>query len=667
METPFLQDIVVILGLSVGVLLLFQKIKLPTILGFLMTGILAGPHGLNLITESAHNVEMLAEIGVILLLFIIGLEFSLKSLAAIQKAVFLGGTWQVGVTILAAVLVGSSLGFSGAEAIFIGFLFSLSSTAIVLKLLQEKGEINSPHGKISLAILIFQDIIVVPMMLFTPLIAGKAENVTTTLLFLLMKGLFIIGFVILSARFVVPRLLYMVANTKSKELFILAIVVICFAVAWLTSSMGLSLALGAFLAGLIISESEYSHQATSNILPFRELFTSFFFVSIGMLLDVSFVFHHIPSVALFTLLTIVLKAAIAASAAAILRFPKRTSIMVGLSLFQVGEFAFILSKTGLANNLLSHTSYQYFLAISILTMAATPFLIAASDRISYVLLRAPLPFRQRRRLVRKARPLEASQVAETSYSDHIIIIGYGINGRNVAKAATRANIPYVIIELNPDTVRTERASGKPITYGDATGDVILHHVQIHKARVVVVAISDPAATKKIIVNIRSITQKAYIIIRTRFIQEMDENFKLGADEVIPEEFETSIEIFTRVLNKYLVPQNEIEAFTREIRADNYQMLRPSTNTGKPEKRLELDMPDMDISTLAVQQGNNAIVGKKIGESQIRKVFGITVLTIKRDNQFITEIHPDTRILQDDVLYVFGNPDAIARFSEKISI
>jgi monovalent cation:H+ antiporter-2, CPA2 family len=667
MQIPFLQDIVVILGLSVIVILLFQKLRLPTILGFLMTGILAGPYGLNLISDSAHNVEILAEIGVILLLFIIGLEFSLKSLAAIKKAVFLGGAWQVAGTILAAALIYAGLGFTWPEAIFTGFLFSLSSTAIVLKLLQEKGEISSPHGKISLAILIFQDIIVVPMMLFTPLIAGKAENVTATLLILLLKGIFIIAFVILSARFVVPRLLYLVAHTKSKELFILAVVVICFAVAWLTSSMGLSLALGAFLAGLIISESEYSHQATSNVLPFRELFTSFFFVSIGMLLDVSFLFGHIPGIILFTLLTIFIKAALAASAAAILRFPKRTAILVGLSLFQVGEFAFILSKTGIENNLLPQTTYQYFLAVSILTMAATPFIINASDRISHILVRTPLPFRQRRKMVSKTRPQEAVPLQDHHYSDHLIIIGYGINGRNVAKAATRASIPYVIVELNPETVRAERADGQPIIYGDATGDAILHHVQVHKARVVVVAISDPAATKKIIVNIRTITQKAYIIIRTRFIQEMDENFKLGADEVIPEEFETSIEIFTRVLNKYLVPYNEIEAFTREIRADNYQMLRPVNNAGSPEKRMDLDMPDMDIATLAVQQDNNAIVGKKIGESQIRKLYGITVLTIKRDNRFITEIHPETRILQDDVLYVFGRPDAIARFNEKISV
>jgi monovalent cation:H+ antiporter-2, CPA2 family len=661
MEIPILREVVIILGLSVVVILLFQRLKLPTILGFLMTGIIAGPYGLSLVRAS-HEVEILAEIGVILLLFIIGLEFSLQSLAAIQKTVFVGGTIQVGGTILLTLLTFYGFGFPLAQALFIGFLFSLSSTAIVLKLLQEKGEINSPHGKIALAILIFQDIIVVPMMLFTPLIAGRAENVLATLLLLLLKVLLVIVLVLVSARYVVPRLLYLVARTKSKELFILTVVVICFAVAYLTSSIGLSLALGAFLAGLIISESEYSHQATSNVLPFREIFTSFFFVSIGMLLDLSFLITHLPLVLLFTLLTFLGKGMIASLAALILRYPVRTVILVGLSLFQIGEFAFILSRTGIENNLLTDEVYQYFLSVSILTMGITPFVINASDAISNLMSKAPLPPKLKNRPLTSQEP--GSAEAHT-YEDHLIIIGYGINGKNVALAAKEANIPYVIIELNPETIRREKALGEPIIYGDASEDTILAHVQVHKARVVVVAISDPAATKKIISNIRSISHKVYIIIRTRFIQEMEANFRLGADEVIPEEFETSIEIFTRVLNKYLVPVQEIEAFTRKIRSDNYEMLRPVPRSGS--RTMQLDFPDIEIATIAVEKGTSSIVGKRIAETEIRKQYRVNIITIKRNAQFITDINPDTKILQGDVLFLFGRPDDIAAFSEKIRL
>lgn len=670
MEIPILREIIVILGLSVIVILLFQRLKLPTILGFLITGTIAGPYGLSLVEAThTHQVEILAEIGVILLLFIIGLEFSLKSLAAIQRTVFVGGTIQVSGTILITFFFFYGLGFPMTQALFMGFLFSLSSTAIVLKLLQEKGEINSPHGKIALAILIFQDIVVVPMMLFTPLIAGKADNVLNTLLILLLKGILVILFVIASARYIVPRLLYLVARTKSKELFILTIVVICFSVAWLTSTIGLSLALGAFLAGLIISESEYSHQATSNILPFREIFTSFFFVSIGMLLDIRFLLQNLLLILTFTCLTIMAKAVVAGLAALVLKYPIRTVLLVGLSLFQVGEFAFILSRSGLENNLLSNTVYQYFLSVSILTMGVTPFIVHASSSISNSLISITLPARIRERLNRKNKISKAKKepAEEQVFTDHLIIIGYGINGKNVARAAKEANIPYVIIELNPETIRREKALGEPIIYGDATGNSILSHVQVHKARVVVVAISDPTATKEIISNIRAISNKVYIIIRTRFIQEMEENYRLGADEVIPEEFETSIEIFTRVLNKYLVPHHEIEAFTRSIRSDNYEMLRPVPKRANQSKSPYLDLPEMDIATLLVQKGNNDIVGKKIAEAEIRKKYGITILTIRREHRFITEITSDTRILQDDVLYVFGKPDAIASFNENIKI
>ncbi len=667
MEIPILREVIIILGLSVAVILLFQKLKLPTILGFLMTGMIAGPYGLSLIQAShIHEVEILAEIGVIMLLFIIGLEFSLKSLAAIKNTVLIGGSIQVGGTILAVLLFFYVLNFSIPQALFIGFLFSLSSTAIVLKLLQEKGEINSPHGKITLAILIFQDIIVVPMMLFTPLIAGKADNVVNTLLLLLLKGVLIIVFVIASARYIVPKLLFLVARTKSKELFILTTVVICFSVAWLTSSIGLSLALGAFLAGLIISESEYSHQATSNVLPFREIFTSFFFVSIGMLMDISFLIKNFPVIILCTALTLVAKSVVAALAALILKYPVRTVIMVGLSLSQVGEFAFILSRTGIENNLLSQTVNQYFLSVSILTMGVTPFVINASNAISKQVIKLTIPVQIRERLSHRQAVVKP-QAEEHVFNDHLVIIGYGINGKNVARAAREAGIPYVIIELNPETIRRERALGEPIIYGDATGDSILSHVQVHKARVIVVAISDPAATKKIISNIRSISNKVYIIIRTRFILEMEENLRLGANEVIPEEFETSIEIFTRVLNKYLVPQQEIEAFTRQIRADNYEMLRPldfRTNAAKPSP---IDLPEMEIATITVEKGNNSIIGKRIAEAEIRKTFGITVLTIRREHHFITDIKADTKILQYDVLYVFGKPDDIAEFGEKIKI
>ncbi|HEY4651506.1 MAG TPA: cation:proton antiporter, partial [Pontibacter sp.] len=584
MEIPELNDIVIILGLAVVVILLFQRLRLPTILGFLITGLITGPHGLSLV-DDIHNIEMLAEIGVILLLFIIGLEFSLSSLALIKRTIFLGGTVQVFGSVTLVALVMLLLNYSLGSAIFIGFLFALSSTAIVLKLLQDNGEINSPHGRVVLGILIFQDIIVVPMMLLAPLLTGEAENIGWQLLVMLLKGLLVIAIVLVSARYIVPKLLYLVARTQSRELFILSVVVICFLVASLTSSLGLSLALGAFMAGLIISESEYSHQATSNILPFREIFTSFFFVSIGMLLDFSFLIHHLPLVLLFTLATFLINTLVATVAARLLRYPLRTAIIVGISLFQVGEFAFILSKVGLTYGLLTPVTYQYFLSVSLMTMALTPFAMRYSQQIgSFISER----FRRRSEQIPFSDGQPDLPKSAAELEDHIVIIGYGINGRNVAKAARFANIPYTIVEMNAVTVKTESQRGEPILFGDAVHGMILSHVNVEKARVVVIAISDPYATKRIISAVRQISAKVHIIVRTRFVNEMQENYTLGADEVIPEEFETSIEIFTRVLSKYLMPRDEIERFTQLIRADSYDMLRSMQNSSSFD--LNTDLP-----------------------------------------------------------------------------
>ena len=287
MHLPLFQDILIILGFSVIVVFLLQRIHLPSILGFLITGIIIGPDGLSLI-GAGEEVDILSEIGVILLLFVIGLELSLKQLASIRKTILVGGVLQVGLAIAVAALISRILGFSWSQAVFTGFLVSLSSTAIVLKILQDRDEISAPHGRNALGILIFQDIIVIPMILVTPILAGETTNVGLSLLELLGKSALIILITLVSARYIVPRLMHFIARTRSKELFLLTTLALCFAVAFLTSEAGLSLALGAFLAGLVISESEYSHQATSTILPFKELFTSFFFISIGMMLNIGF-------------------------------------------------------------------------------------------------------------------------------------------------------------------------------------------------------------------------------------------------------------------------------------------------------------------------------------------------------------------------------------------
>jgi monovalent cation:H+ antiporter-2, CPA2 family len=658
MEIPVLNTMGIMLGLAVLVLLAFRRFHVPTIIGFLITGVLVGPKALGLVKHS-HEIELMAELGIILLLFIIGLEFSLKTLASIKKAVLLGGLIQVGLTIAIPTVLFVLFGFKLANALFIGFLLALSSTAIVLKMLSERGEINSPHGKIALAILIFQDIIVVPMMLFTPLIAGVSDNIWQSLLELLLKAVGVIAVVIVSARFLVPKLLHLVARTKNKELFLLTIVTICILTAMMTSYVGLSLALGAFMAGLIISESEYSHQAISNILPFREIFSSIFFISIGMLLDLGFLWDNFVPVIGFTIVVLTLKAIVASSAGFILKYPPRTAIHAGLLLFQVGEFAFILSRVGLEYGVLTEDVNQYFLAVSIISMAITPFVIPRADDLVCRILNLPIS-KPLKTFSEKLGPQADLGELSREMTDHLVIIGYGINGQNVARAARFANIPYLVIELDADTVQRERQNGEPVLYGDAVHAHILEQAQISQARMVVVAISDPEATKKIILESRQLAPSAFILVRTRFVREIEPNIMLGADEVIPEEFETSIQIFVRVLSRYFVPMDDINRFVDKIREDNYDFLRPHDHDIKGIQPSFFS--GLNVAAVRVDTRLN---GKRIEDAQLRERFGVNVLAIRKVNGIEHDIGPDTVIDQGDVLYVSGESGKVRDFASRV--
>ncbi|MDN3667943.1 cation:proton antiporter [Echinicola jeungdonensis] len=662
-ELPLLSDIVIIFGLAMLVILLFMRLKVPTIIGFLFTGALAGPYGLSLVKAST-TVDVLSEIGVILLLFVIGMEFSLKSLMSIRRAVFIGGSLQVALTIIATSFLAYFIGFNWNIAVFFGFLFALSSTAIVLKLLQESGKVNTLSGKITLAILIFQDIIIVPLMLFIPMLAGESENILLSLFYMTVKGGLVVLITLLSAKYLIPNLLYRVAQTRSEELFLLSIIVICFSVAYLTSLLGLSLGLGAFLAGLIISESEYNHHATGKILPFREIFLSFFFVSVGMLFDVTFLFSHIGIILLILLFTFIVKFVIASIAVRSIGVHFKDAFLVGLSIFQVGEFSLLLAKVGLEYNLLNDETYQYFLAVSILTMAITPFVINKRDRLAYHLLNLPLPARIKSHLVNPVTNITMADIGGEELADHLVIVGYGLNGRNLSKAAKRANIPYAIIEMNPETVRAEAEKGEPIIFGDAANETVLKHVNIHKARVVVIAISNNDATKSIISAIRLLCQNATIIVRTRYVNEMEENLKIGADEVIPEEFETSIEIFTRVLNKYLISRDEIEDFTEEVRSYNYEMFRATQTNGRD--RLNLDLPEINFVSLKVGKDTGTFIDKPLKEAKIREIIGVNLVALKRNGKTTSDINGETKLKLGDVVYVVGKPESLNKFEKEVT-
>lgn len=584
-DFPIIKDISILLFFSVFIVFFLKRLKFPSVIGFLLTGIVIGPYGLSLI-NAVKEVEVLSEIGVILLLFVIGMELSLKQLALIKKTVFVAGFIQVFLTVLVSAGIYHVIGNTWNEAVFIGFLFSLSSTAIVLKTLQDRHEISSAQGKNALAILIFQDIIVVPMMLFTPIIAGKSDDLTYSIFSLLIKSVLVVLLTYISAKYIVPKLLYSIAKTKSKDLFLLTTITLCFAIAYLTSQAGLSLALGAFIAGLIISESEYSHQSTSVILPFKELFTSFFFVSVGMLLDLSFFINHIVIISVLLLVTFIIKSIIAGIAVAVLKYPPKVVLLTGLSLFQVGEFAFILSKVGIYYKLLNETTNQYFLSVSIISMIITPFIILFSDKLinHFINVSKRIGISN----LYKYNKLDSldNNIDESYLNNHLVIIGFGLNGSNLAKVSKASGIPFVVIESNAKIVKDSKLKGIPILFGDAIHPHILETAKIHLAQSVVVAISDITATKLIIKEIRDISETIHIIVRTRYLKEITELKAIGADEVVPEEFETSIQIFSNVLQHFLITDSEINEIIQCVREDNYEIFN-SNKQNHTIRKLEL--------------------------------------------------------------------------------
>lgn len=645
MESEFLKSLVIVLGVSALVVFLLHRLKIPSIVGFLIAGAIIGPYGIGVLKD-VHSIEVMAEIGVVLLLFTIGIEFSMARLIRIRKAVIAGGGIQVLLTIALSAAAAYLLTGNANRSVFFGFLIALSSTAIVLKMLAKKGETDSPHGRIMVGILIFQDLCVVPLMLLIPALSGDAINMIDALI-KMGEAALIITIVLLSARWIVPGLLHQVVRTRSRELFITTIIFLCFGIAFLTSKFGLSLALGAFLAGLTISESEYAHQATSDILPFKDSFIGMFFVSVGMLMDIGYMSDNCLKIAAAVALIFWLKIITGIISALSIGSPLRTSIHAGLGIAQIGEFSFVLAVAGKASGIITEEFYQVFLSASVVTMIMTPFVLKSAPFVSgWITSRHLL-----KRIASLKRVSEGEGFPRRRHG-HVIIIGFGLNGRNLAKILKEAEIPYVVLEMNSDTVREMKKRGEPIYYGDGTSKELLHKMGIEKARLLVVAISDPASTRRIVSIARHENSDIHIIVRTRYLVEVDELRELGADEVIPEEFETSIEIFSRVLHRYNFPRNVIMDMIDKIRSDSYTALR---SMDLPKRHLFEKcewLPEIEIEGFRVS-GNLHLVGKSIAELQVRKKTGVTIIAVRRSHEVFTNPEPDFMFKAGDIILFTG--------------
>lgn len=532
----FLEEITLIATVSIIVTLVLGRFKLPVVAGLVLTGALVGPHGLSLANDS-ETIEVIAEVGVVFLLFTIGLEFSLGRLKHIFRQVALGGLLQVGATASITTVVALSLNRPLPEAIVYGFVFALSSTALVLRTLNERNELDAPHGRFIVGTLIFQDLCIVPMVLIIPLLSQGLENlyVWKEIGIAMAQAVLMVTALFVCSRKLVPLLFKWVDASRSSEVFILTVLCLCIGTAYLTSLTGLSLALGSFLAGMIVADTDFRHRAMGDILPLKDVFVSFFFVSIGMFFNFDVLFDYTGEVLLLLLAFLFGKGLIASLAAMFMRFPPRAAWLAGVGLAQFGEFGFVLIQLAIQEDVLSSDEIAPLLNAGILSMFLTPLIVykaphfTAGERVL-----DPLAKLLR---TKSAEDLEQKTVG---HNDHVIIIGYGISGELLTASLRTLSIETVVLEMNSDNVSRGRGRGDPVYYADATSEEALGHAHLESARAVVVMINDHGATERVLATIDRLQVNVPIFVRTQYMIGVEDFNKFKPAGVVACEVEGGI-------------------------------------------------------------------------------------------------------------------------------
>jgi CPA2 family monovalent cation:H+ antiporter-2 len=642
-DLHLLGDLVVLFAAALVVVLVLRRLRLPTIAGFLVAGALIGPSGFGWIGD-VHEIESLAEIGVVLLLFTIGLEFSLKELRRLGPVLLVGGGLQVTLTVLAVALASVLAGLTPSEGVFFGFLAALSSTAIVLKGLAERGETDAPHGRLIVGVLLFQDLCVVPMILLVPMLAGEGGGAAAVARALGLAVLVVVATLVLARR-VVPRALHLVALSRGRDLFILAVVLICAGIAWLTSLAGLSLALGAFLAGVVLADSEYGHQAFADIIPLREIFTSLFFVSMGMLLDVR-VLVALPGTVLGLVGALLVgKTVLAAVAGLAARFPAQIALVAGLALAQVGEFSFVLANLGRRFGLLDETEMRIFVGASVITMIVSPFALRVGPHLAARVGR----LRALDRLLGRSRE-ELSRVT-ARLSGHVVILGFGVGGEMLAEVLRGAEVPFAVVDINAERVRNARRRGEPVYYGDVTSPDTLERVRVGEAQQVAVLLNDPLATQRAVRAVRRQAPEVPILVRARYVADVPVLLQDGASLVVAQEYEASLRIMGEVMRRAEVASPD----DRELDAAHPPEL---DGAGSLAPALEAQLPTgLEVESLSVHE-RSWIAGRTLSEAQLRGRTGASLVAVSRGEATAVHPSPEDVLEVGDVVCLVGSPSQI---------
>ena len=636
-----IKDLILLLLVSLPINIVFHKIKLPSVMGYLIAGVLIGPYGLQLISD-IPSVKELAEIGVVLLLFVIGLEFSLGRLLKNLASVIGVGGLQIGLTTITIWFVFKTMGFQQSQSIALGLIIALSSTAIVLKMITDYAEIDTLHGKLCIGTLLFQDLCVVPIMLLLPLLGQSEAHTSVDFLLEVGKSLMAVVTIYFLSRLVVPKGLAWVASVGNKEHLTLSVVFIILVTGWTSQEMGLTIAMGALIAGMIISESEYSHQIILDILPLRDYFSSIFFISVGMLLDINVFTNSVWTCLTLTVLVILVKGSLAGLACLLVRIPLRVSFVVGVRLAQVGEFSLILAAMALEQELFNSHQYQLLLIVSILSMLVTPLLIQASTGLSVKLFAKW-----------KSKEVDSVEKEDPKLVGHVVIVGYGVGGRTLAQVLLETKVPFLVLDLDGERVKRALTEGITTLYGDCVQEQTLIRAGLKDARMIVLKISDYAITEKVVRLSRKINPQIKIMVRTRKTNQVEELKAAGADQVIPEEFETSIEIFSRVLRDYHIPNNIIEQQVELIRLEGYSMFRGLSLNSESLKKFSAYLTATLTESYLVLEDSWAC-GKTVGDINIFARTGAVIIALVRKNKPLP--NPDLKfvVMVGDIFILLGS-------------
>ncbi|PLX89987.1 MAG: hypothetical protein C0614_01390 [Desulfuromonas sp.] len=645
-----LQDVLILLGLALVNAYLFSLLRQSPIVGYLTTGLLVGPYGFHLI-KGVHEVEMVAEVGVILLLFTIGLEFSVKRIVRLRNLLLTTGTVQVTATALAVTCGTLLLGEHWPAAITLGMAMALSSTAIVLKLLLERGEVDSAHGRIALSILLFQDLCVILFIVGLPLLGTQAH--AFSIWSLVRAGAILFG-LYLFVRYLLKPLLRRILRTRAPELFRLTILAIVLGTAWATAEAGLSLALGAFLAGLSLAESDSSHQVMADIIPFRDVFLAVFFISVGMLVDIRLLVANLGAVLLGLLLLSLAKTLAGTLAGLAARYPLRTALTSGLITFQVGEFSFILLAQARDLQAIPPQTYQLALSIVALSMMLTPLMFRQAQTIANFVART---------INRRGEDLVSEDQERTANLEgHVIVAGYGLAGRNVARTLREMCIPYIHLEMNGEVVHRARKAGEIIIHGDATAPAVLEGAGIHRAKSMVLAINDPSALARAIPTARELNPNLYILARTHFVAHIDQLIQSGADEIISDEFGAGLEMATFLLRQFKVPEGRVLKILSTLRNEHHQRYQQG---GRQTRNLTGYLSVLDNGDLEIQAvpDDSPCLGKSLAELNFRSVTGCNIMGVIRQERVIYNPPADLCIEAGDTLMLLGEAAGVLKARE----